>query len=152
MTELADLIRLDHRRQLLEREVRGGVAFQLIEGHRGVVASYDLASRVLVKRVDPGRHAYRARPGIAWNLEALAIADRWRPRPSALVVALGRAGTAPTRRLTWAAARQYALRADAGDPRYLVTDDVDRQVLIPWAAWEGEEAEPPPLVETPSLF
>lgn len=139
---------LDHKRQLIEQPRRDGCVLRLVVGRRGVVATYEASTRTLVKRVNPGRHAYRQKPGLAWNLEALAIADRWRPRPRTLAVRLeGR-----LLRVSWRTAREYAVRAAGGDLRYLVTDDVDRQVLIPWAAWEGAEVAPPPVVEAPTLF
>lgn len=132
---------LPDRRELIAQQRTGSTAYRLgsRKGRNVVVGVYHHHERWLVKRVDPDRHAYRERPGIGWNLELIATLDRVRPRPRGLAVNTSRQQYA----VPWNVVVRYALLAQAGDSRYLITDDVDRQVLIPWEVLEGTETVPP---------
>jgi hypothetical protein len=103
----------------------------------------------VIKHIKGGSHVYGNVPGIAWNLELLALLDRLKRRPDRLVVindepqADGRARK--PYRVPFTVARAFALAATIdGDDRWLVTEDVDDQVVIPWPAWRGQWTEPPP--------
>lgn len=133
------LLTVPHERLLLERAGRGRTSWQLA-GERRTVGTYD--GRELVKNVKASIHTYRKRPGVAWNLELLALAERFRPQPKALVIRLD-SGT--VLRVPFRTALRYAAAAQAGDGRYLLRDDKDAQVLIPWEVWNGSESAPAPL-------
>lgn len=110
------------------------------------VGRYRHYDRTLEKLHEPDRHAHRLRRGTGLNLELVATLDKVRPQPAR--VALIIATTAPAgegeRTLPWATVVRYAEAALAGDRRFLLDEDVDRQVLIPYTAWnrlEGPAAD-----------
>lgn len=114
---------------------------------RRTIAFYYPRPRQLVRKVH-ARHAYGRRPGIAWNLELLRRADHWHNRPKALVVhnldTLAD-GTLPKPYvLDWLVVRAFAWAALTGDERWLIQEDVDDQLLLPWPAWRGTWTTPPP--------
>lgn len=124
-----------------------------VQGAR--VGRYRHYDRVLEKRHDPDRHAHRLRRGTGLNLELVALLDRLRPQPAAVELVLDHGnGPAPTagrgRRLPWRTIVTYAEAALAGDRRYLLDEDVDRQVLIPYAAWNGWEGPAADLRHNPA--
>lgn len=130
---------------------------------RRVVAWYYVGQRIL-KRQITSRQTYANKPGIAWNLELLQRAEHWHRRPLKLVVIFDepRLDGSPRQPyvVTWEVVRAFAHAALEGDDRWLIEDDVDTQLLIPWPAWAGTWTEPPPprdpetdpIVETAALF
>lgn len=124
-------------RQLMTRPGSDSTDYLLLSGdavHR--VGRYRHHDRVLEKRHDPEAHAHRRRRGTGVNLELVVLLDRLRPQPAALELLNVRNNYRP-RRLPWATVVAYAGAALAGDVRWLIADDVDRQVLIPYAALNG---------------
>lgn len=153
-------LRLDDRRQVVEERgpvgpvysLPGSVARRRRPG-KAVIGTYDARERVLFKRARIGEHVYRGRSGgFGFNLELLALLERAKPEPATVRIDVIRGDADPTGppsySLPWAVVMAYARAADAGDTRYLVADDVDRQVLVPWEAWHGLEVEPPPFLAT----
>lgn len=130
---------------------------------RKVVAFYYPGKRILVRKIG-GSHVLGNRPGIAWNLELLCRADHWHKRPVALIVnnEAPTAGGQPRQpyRVEWETVRRFAHAALEGDDRWLVTFDVDDQLLLPWPTWSGVWTGPParkddpdePAPEQESLF
>lgn len=129
-------------RQLLEERGRFRLA-----GTGKVIGTYEAGT--LRKRIDPDRHTYRRRPGVALNLELIATLDRVRPTPRDVLLEHADPSHPRRFRIPWARVVAYAALAAAGDDRYLIDDDVDRQVLLPWAAITGEELAPPPRPKAP---
>lgn len=134
MSELDDiLIPLPSVRQIH----RKGAYFYL--GDRGI-GMLDASTDYLTKRVQGNLHAFRRRPGVAWNLELLAVADRNGCR--GLHIQVVTPEHTYEYRLPWEVVKRYALAAVGGDTRYLLKWDTDDQVLIPWDAWRGKHFGP----------
>lgn len=115
-----------------------GPAFFL--GHKRI-GTVDYSDGYLTKLVKGDLHTFRRRPGIAWNMELLAIAERHSCQGLRIIL------TTPEGdreyKVPWYVVERYAQAAVDGDRRYLLKWDEDDQVLIPWAAWKGEELGPP---------
>lgn len=94
--------------------------------------------KILRKTVKGGHQMFKRRPGIGWNLELMAIADR--ANVEVLRVELT---TGARYSVAWWIAKRFAEAAIAGDKRYLLRYDQDDQVLIPWDAWKGLITGPP---------
>lgn len=114
---------------------------------RRVVAWYYPASRLLVRRIS-GSHIYGNKPGVAWNLELLCRADWWNRRPLKIVCKTDEprkdGGARKPYAVEWEVVRRFAHAALEGDDRWLITDDVDEQLLVPWPTWSGVWTAPPP--------
>jgi hypothetical protein len=122
------------------RDRRGRLSFRLPDGR--TVAWYWRDQRALVKPIT-ARHIFGNKPGIAWNLELLALADRLKPRPKKLLARRtdrredSDGELYGTYMVPFVVAVRFAQATLDGDLRWLVEEDADAQVLIPWAAWNG---------------
>jgi len=138
------------RPALLEKHGSTGRTWLLNTGRRRVAVGV-LSRGILTKRFDPSRHAWRTSPGVGVNLEVIQTCDQHAVPPRELVLLAG----PNTARVPWDVVRAYAadvLKNGARSP-YLIRADVDRQVLIPWSAFDGRDAGPaPPPAEPLSLF
>lgn len=151
-------------RQLIAHEAPNGRGFTdyvlTLPGRTAVVGRYRHYDRVLEKRHDPDHHAHRLRRGTGLNLELVALLDKVRPAPAhvELVTRIGPDGgghpadTGTRRRVKWSAVVAYAAAALDGDVRWLLTEDADRQVLLPYAAWNGLVGPPADVKHYPASW
>jgi hypothetical protein len=134
------------------RDRRGRLSWRLPDGR--TVGWYWRDQRALVKPIT-ARHLFGNKPGIAWNLELIALADRLRPRPKKLVARRTDRREASegepygTYSVPFEVARRFAQAVLEGDLRFAVEEDADLQVLIPWTAWNGQVDGPDSPVEEP---
>jgi hypothetical protein len=142
------------RPQLLRDTKHSTVTYLLVlaNGRRLAVGRYDALSQTVVKRFDPDAHAYRKKPGIGVNVELIRSLEQYRPAPSKLLL-VSRDGK-HVAEVRWKVVREFTRdvleRGKAS--RYWMHDDIDLQVLVPWAAFDGRLEHPvPPDPEQPSL-
>lgn len=138
---------------LTERQTSRGHQFLLPNGR--IAGIYK--DRVLYKRVNLEAHLYRKRGGLALNYELLRRLDGFRPRPARIYVErVDRDHPTikpPPLECDWRIVIKFAIAAAEGDDRYLITDVVDPQVVVPFGAWNGTLTEVPPApVEVPNTL